>query len=128
MHGGRAAGGAETVAHAFATALNEAALETAASCFAADACLLTGDAATARGREAIRDALARLIAAGTLLEASHRGLVVAGDVAVQPTIWTARLRRRPGRGVASTSTSVLRRVEGTWKLQIASPLAATLGG
>ncbi len=123
-----AAEGVETVAHLFATALNEAALDAAASCFAADACLLTGDRATAWGRDGIREVLARLIAAGTLLEPSHRGLVVAGDVAVQPTIWTARLRRRPARTVAASSTSVLRRVERTWKLQIASPLVATLGG
>jgi ketosteroid isomerase-like protein len=112
---------AGTVANVFAAALSEGDLDAATACFAREACLLTGDATAIRGREDIRAILGRLIASGVRAEVEHRSLVLAGDLALQSTTWTTRFRNRSDQVGSATSNSVLCRIEGIWKLQIAAP-------
>jgi ketosteroid isomerase-like protein len=108
---------------AFAAALNAGQLEAATACFARDACLLTPDATTIRGRDHIRAILCQLIAMRPTVEVEQRGMLIAGDVALGTETWTIRLNGLELTPFAQTSetTAVLRRIEGAWKLQIAAP-------
>jgi ketosteroid isomerase-like protein len=108
---------------ALAAALSAADLDAATACFARDGCLLTADATTIRGREDIRAVLAQLISINATAEIEHGGMLVAGDVALAAECWTTRFARSDGATYTrrKPTTSVMRRVEGTWKLQIAAP-------
>ena len=50
-------------------------------------------------------------------------MLVAGDVAIATEAWTMQIDAADGTPFAqsSPSTAVLRRIEQTWKLQIAAP-------
>jgi ketosteroid isomerase-like protein len=57
------------------------------------------------------------------VQVEQHGILIAGDVALATETWTIRLDGLDLTPFARTSetTTVLRRVEGTWKLQIAAP-------
>jgi len=118
-----AAGAPEQVTRALADSLSRGNLEAAASCFAKDACLVTPDATTVRGREDIRPILHQLIASGARIEVQESSMVVAGEIAFGTERW---LLTSPGsEGKAFTRPlapkMVLRRLEGAWKLAVAIP-------
>jgi ketosteroid isomerase-like protein len=114
---------AKQVSAAFATALSAGDLAAATACFARDACLITPDATTIRGRDQIRAILVQLIAMRPTVGVEQRAMLVAGEVALAAETWTIRLNGLDPTPFAqiSDSTSVLRRIEGIWKLQIAAP-------
>ncbi len=109
--------------HAFAAALGAGDLDTATACFARDACLITPDATAIRGREAIRPLLAQLIARRTEIAVEASSLLPAGDIALANERWTIHSDGTEGDRFAqsSTSTLVLCRIDGIWKLSIAAP-------
>jgi uncharacterized protein (TIGR02246 family) len=114
---------AKQVSPAFAAALSAGDLEAASACFARDACLITPDATTIRGRQSIRAILYQLIAMRPSATLEQRSLLVAGEVAIASEDWTIRIDAADGTPFAqsSVSTAVLRRVEDRWKLQISAP-------
>ena len=115
--------GAKQISATFAAALSAGDLEAATACFARDACLLTPHAITIRGRDHIRAILFQLVAMHPTVQVEQRSMLIAGDVALGTETWTILLNGlelTPYAGT-SNSTAVLRRIEGTWKLQIAAP-------
>jgi len=108
---------------ALAAALSARELEAASACFARDACLITPDATVVRTRQSIRQVLHQLIAMGSRAEVEQHSMLVAGEVAIATETWTMRFEGADGAPFARSadSSSVLRRLEGTWKLQIAAP-------
>jgi ketosteroid isomerase-like protein len=120
---GSARSSAKQISAGFAAALNAGDLDAATACFARDACLITPDATTIRGRDHIRAILFQLIAMHPTVQLEQRGILVAGDVALGTETWTIRLNGLDLTPFAQTadSTAVLRRIEGAWKLQIAAP-------
>lgn len=114
---------AKQISAALAAALSAGDLEAASACFARDACLITPDATTIRGRDHIRAILFQLIAMRPTVQVEQRGMLVAGDVALGTESWTIRLNGLDLTPFAQTSdsTAVLRRIEGTWKLLISAP-------
>jgi ketosteroid isomerase-like protein len=111
------------ISAALAAALSVGDPTAATACFARDACLLTPDATTIRGRDHIRAILFQLIAMNPTVQVEQRGILIAGEVALATETWTIRLDGLDLTPFARTSetTTVLRRVEGNWKLQIAAP-------
>jgi ketosteroid isomerase-like protein len=107
----------------FAGAIGDGNLETATSCFAKDACLLTPDATAIRGRAEIRPILAQLIARRTWIEVLSSSVLVAGEVALGSERWAIRSAGAEGSVFEqlSSPTVVARYVEGSWKLAIAAP-------
>ena len=114
---------AKRTSPALAAALSVGDLEAASACFAGDACLITPDATTIRGRDHIRAILFQLIAMRPTVQVEQRGMLIAGDVALGTETWTIRLNGLELTPFAQTSdsTAVLRRIEGAWKLQISAP-------
>lgn len=113
----------EGVTRAFADSVTRGDLEAAARCFAKDACLVTPDATTVRGREDIRPILHQLIALGSRIEVQESSMLLAGEVAFGTERWSITT---PGSGGepftrSLTPAMVLRRLEGTWKLAVAMP-------
>ena len=108
---------------AFARAINAADLDAATHCFAKDACLITPDATTIRGREGIRPILAQLIARESRIEVQASSLLLAGEVALGSERWVIRSAGAQGAvfAQASNPTMVLPLLEGAWKLVIAAP-------
>ena len=114
---------AKQISPALAAALTAGDLDAATACFARDACLITPDATTIRGREHIRAILFQLIAMRPTTQVEQRGMLISGDVALGTETWTIRLDGLELTPFAQTSDSsaVLRRIEGAWKLQISAP-------
>jgi ketosteroid isomerase-like protein len=113
----------EGVTRAFADSVTRGDLEAATRCFAKDACLVTPDATTVRGREDIRPILHQLIASGSRIEVQESSMLLAGEVAFGTERWSIT---SPGSGGepftrSLTPAMVLRRLEGTWKLAVAMP-------
>jgi ketosteroid isomerase-like protein len=117
------ASSAKRISASFAEALSAGDLDAATACFARDACLITPDATTIRGRDHIRAILLQLIAMRPTVEVEQRGMLIAGGVALGTETWTIRLNAHEPTPFAQTSdsTAVLRRVEDAWKLQISAP-------
>lgn len=110
----------------FLAALNAGELKRATLYFARDACLVTPDATAIRGREEIRSILGQLIASNTYIEVQSASLLVAGDTALACEPWLIRTRV-PGAAPLQQlcrATSVLRQIEGRWKLEIVAPWGA----
>jgi ketosteroid isomerase-like protein len=114
---------AKQISAALAAALSAGDLDAATACFARDACLITPDATTIRGRDHIRAILFQLIAMRPTMQVEQRAMLIAGDVALAAETWTIRLNGLDLTPFARTSDSstVLRRVEDIWKLQISAP-------
>jgi uncharacterized protein (TIGR02246 family) len=113
----------EKVTRAFADSVTRGNLEAAARCFAKDACLVTPDATTVRGREDIRPILHQLIASGSRIEVQESSMLLAGEIAFGTERWVITTPGSEGRSFtrALTPTMVLRRLEGAWKLAVAIP-------
>jgi ketosteroid isomerase-like protein len=120
---GSARSDAKQISAAFAAALSAGDLDAASACFTRDACLLTPDATAIRGRDQIRPLLRQLIAMRPTARVEQRSMLVAGEVAIATELWTLQIDAAEGTPFAqsSLSTTVLRRIEETWKLQIAAP-------
>jgi uncharacterized protein (TIGR02246 family) len=113
----------EEVTRAFAESLTRGDLEAAANCFVKDACLVTPDATTVRGREDIRPILYQLIASGSQIEVQESSMLLAGEVAFGTERWVITTPDSEGKSFSRslTPTIVLRRLEGVWKLAVAMP-------
>lgn len=108
---------------AFAAAINAADPQVAADCFARDACLITPDATTIKGREEIRAVLAQLIARRPQIDIEFSGMLRAGDVVLACQRWRIRSKSTGGEPFVQISNPilVLRCIEDEWKLAIAAP-------
>jgi ketosteroid isomerase-like protein len=113
----------ERTSLAFAEALNAGDLRAASSFFAREACLLTPDATVIRGREDIRAILVQLIVGRVQVLVEAQGMLAAGDMALSTERWT--IRSNGGNAAphiqTSSSTIVLRHLEGSWKLLVLAP-------
>jgi uncharacterized protein (TIGR02246 family) len=113
----------EEVTRAFAGSLTRGDLEGAANCFVKDACLVTPDSTTVRGREDIRRILHQLIASGSRIEVQESRMLLAGEIALATERWLITTPGSEGESFTRslTPTIVLRRLEGVWKLAVAMP-------
>ncbi|HEX3041257.1 MAG TPA: nuclear transport factor 2 family protein [Solirubrobacterales bacterium] len=108
---------------AFAEAIGRGDLDAAARCFAKDACLITPDATAVRGRAEIRPILHQLIVVGSRIEVQESSVVLAGEVALGSERWLLTSAGSEGEPFtrALTPTTVMRQIEGAWKLAVAMP-------
>jgi len=108
---------------AFAEAISRGDLDAAARCFAKDACLITPDATAVRGRPEIRPILHQLIVVGSRIEVQESSVVLAGEVALGTERWLLTSAGSEGEPFtrALTPTTVMRQIEGAWKLAVAMP-------
>jgi uncharacterized protein (TIGR02246 family) len=108
---------------AFADFITRGDLDGAANCFTKDACLLTPDATTIRGREEIRPILHQLIVSDSQIEVQESSVVTAGEVALGTERWAITSAGSEGEPFRRTltPTMVLRELEGVWKLAVAMP-------
>lgn len=113
----------EQVTRAFADSVTRGDLEAAAACFAKDACLVTPDATTVRGREDIRPILHQLIVSGSRIEVQESSMLLAGEIAFGTERWLLTVPGSEGRAFTRllVPTMVLRRIESIWKLAVALP-------
>jgi uncharacterized protein (TIGR02246 family) len=117
------AGAPQESTRAFADFISRGDLDSAASCFAKDACLLTPDATVVRGRDQIRPILRQMIASGSRIEVQESSVVLAGEVALGTERWVITSAGSEGEPFSRTltPTMVMREVEGIWKLAVAMP-------
>lgn len=110
---------------AFADSISRGDLDGATSCFTKDACLLTPDATTIRGREEIKPILHQLIVTGARIEVQESSIVRAGEVALGTERWAFTSAGTGGAPFTRTlnPTLVMRQLEGVWKLAVAMPWA-----
>ena len=109
--------------HSFVAAVGTGDLLAAARCFTRDSCVITADGTAIHGREEVSKILSQLIACRTRIEVGQVAVRRAGQVALAKATWTMR-RDGPGENEfsqASESTTVLREVEGCWRLAILAP-------
>lgn len=108
---------------ALAASIGRGDLESAARCFAKDACLLTPDATAVRGREEIKPILHQLIVTGSQIEVQDSSIVLAGEVALGSERWIVTSAGSEGSPFTRTLTPtvVLRQIEDVWKLAVAMP-------
>jgi ketosteroid isomerase-like protein len=97
-------------------------LAAATGCFARDACLLTPDATAIHTREHIRPVLAQLIARHIRIEVEHSNVLIAGDVAFVREHWQVTALGATGSHYeqSCSPSMVLRRIEDSWKVSIAT--------
>ncbi len=97
-------------------------LDMAAACFTRDACLLTPDTTAIHGRDHIRPVLAQLIARHVRIEVEQRNVLIAGDVAYARELWQVSARVAAGSQYEHSCdpSLVLKRIEGSWKISIAT--------
>jgi ketosteroid isomerase-like protein len=97
-------------------------LDGATRCFARDACLLTPDATAIHDREHIRPLLAQLISRRVRIEVEQSYVLFAGDVAYARELWQVSARVAAGSQYEHSCdpSLVLKRVEGSWKISIAT--------
>jgi uncharacterized protein (TIGR02246 family) len=95
----------------------------AASHFARDACFLTPDSTSVRGRAQIHRILAQMTAMRFAVRVTPLNTLVVGDVALCSARWQTRLDGAEGSRLAQASAglSVLKRIDGSWKLMVAAP-------
>ncbi|HEV2858278.1 MAG TPA: nuclear transport factor 2 family protein [Solirubrobacterales bacterium] len=108
---------------AFAASISRGDLDGAAYCFAKDACLVTPDATTVRGRDEIRPILHQLIVLESQIEVQESSVQLAGEVALGTERWTVTSPDSEGGSFTRSLTPmmVLQQLEGVWKLAIALP-------
>jgi len=113
----------ERVSHDLARALSAGNLDTAAACFARDACLITPDGTAVHGRERIRSVLAQLVLARAQVAVELSSTLVAGGIALTRERWTIRSPGADGRALVRRTEPmlVLRWIEEEWKLALAAP-------
>lgn len=94
-----------------------------AACLTRDACLVTPDSTTVRGRADVAAVLVQLPLGGTRVEADPPHVLAAGDAALVSGRWHFA-SPAPGNSEFRQSTEAvlaLSRVEGGWKVSIAAP-------
>jgi ketosteroid isomerase-like protein len=108
---------------ALAASISRGDLDSAARCFAKDACLLTPDATAVRGREEIKPILHQLIVTGSRIEVQDSSIVLAGEVALGSERWIVTSAGSEGSPFTRTLTPtvVLRQIEDVWKVAVAMP-------
>src|SRR6476469_7834259 len=108
----------EQVTRAFAESVSRVDLRAATRCFAKDACLVTPDATTVRGREDIPPIPQQLITSGSRIEVQQSSMLLAGEIAFGTERWLITSPGSEGKPFTRslTPTMVLRRLEGAWKL------------
>jgi ketosteroid isomerase-like protein len=108
---------------ALAASISRGDLDSAARCFAKDACLLTPDATAVRGREEIKPILHQLIVTGSQIEVQDSSIVLAGEVALGSERWIVTSAGSEGSPFTRTLTPtvVLRQIEEVWKVAVAMP-------
>jgi ketosteroid isomerase-like protein len=108
---------------ALANAISRGDLDSAARCFAKDACLITPDATAVRGREEIKPILHQLIVVGSQIEVQESSIVLAGEVALGSERWLVTSAGSEGSPFTRTLTPtvVLRQIEEVWKVAVAMP-------
>jgi len=108
---------------AFVAALNRGDLEGASACFARNGCMVTPDATTIHGREAIGALLTQLIDRRTEIEVRLSDRLEAAEATLAAERWKIASEGVDGRSFVreSIATLVLCRVEGEWKLSILAP-------
>jgi ketosteroid isomerase-like protein len=114
---------AQESTRAFAASISRGDLDTAAHCFAKDACLVTPDATAVRGREEIRPILHQLIVLESRIEVEESSILLAGEVALGTERWTVTSPGSEGGSFTRSLTPmvVLRQLEDVWKLAVALP-------
>jgi ketosteroid isomerase-like protein len=114
---------AERCIRAFTVALGVGDLDAATACFARDACLVTPDATSVRGRNSIRPVLAQLILVRTEFVDQVASLVIADDAALFRGRWTIRSNGVGGARFDQVTNPILvaHRIEAEWRLRIAAP-------
>jgi ketosteroid isomerase-like protein len=117
----------EQVTRDLAESVSRGDLRAATRCFAKDACLVTPDATTVRGREDIRPILQQLITSGSRIEVQQSSMLLAGEIAFGTERWLITSPGSEGKPFTRslTPTMVLRRLEGAWKLAVAIPWGRT---
>lgn len=113
----------ENASLALVRAIGNGDLDAAARCFARDACFVSPDASTIRGRDEIRPVLAQMIGVDTQIEVEASSVLSAGEVALGSERWQISFRDVHGTPFRQTSPAnmVLRRIGGSWTLVIAAP-------
>jgi uncharacterized protein (TIGR02246 family) len=118
----------EGTARAFRSAIRFGRLDAAAALLAHEACFVTPDSTVIKGRGAIRDVLAQLIAQRPEISTEPATVLVAGDVAFVTQRWQMRVGAPGGSLVQDVRpVLVLRRENDAWKLAITAPWAADSG-
>lgn len=116
----------EQVPAVFDAALNRGDLDAVMSLFHPAAIMRMQDGCTiAEGYGALRDALARLMAARPKLRNSVRRVIASGDIALLLLDWTIRLTPPDHEEIVDTGVAtqvVERNAHGVWQLRIANPL------
>lgn len=114
---------AESLVSAFATAMTAREVDLAAACFSRDACFITPDATTVRGREDIRAVLAQLLATCLRVEVELHTCLTTGRVALSSERWKVSFKHAESAPFirSSISTMVLSEIEGSWKVAVAAP-------
>lgn len=107
----------------FVKALNRGDLKTAVGQLARGACFVTPDATVIYGRQRIRGVLGQLISIGFQAQTGQRSALVLDDFALVSDRWTTRVGGENGAGHRRDlrATTVLRQLEGSWKLLVAAP-------
>jgi ketosteroid isomerase-like protein len=97
-------------------------LDAATKCFSRDACLLTPDATAIHDRAHIRPLLAQMISRRVRIKVEQSNVLVAGDVAYARELWqvSARVGTDSQYEHSCDPSLVLKRVEGSWKISIAT--------
>jgi ketosteroid isomerase-like protein len=98
--------------------------DAAAACFARDGCFITPDATLIQGRNEIRRILGQICTLGIGFDVEAQAApLVAGDTALTSERWAVRTDSGAGVPLIQTfgSKTVLRRVEGEWKLLFVAP-------
>lgn len=113
----------EHIMRNFAAALGAGDLDGATACFARDACLVTPDSTTVRGRNSIRPVLAQLILIRTEISIQLSSALIVAEAALLRGHWTIRSNGVEGTRFERVTSPILvaHRIEAEWKLQIAAP-------
>jgi ketosteroid isomerase-like protein len=113
---------AEHCIRAFTGSLGVGDLDGATASFARDACLVTPDATSVRGRNSIRAVLAQLILVRTEFVDQVASLVMVDDAALFRGRWTIRSNGVGGARFEQVANPILvaQRIEAEWRLRIAA--------
>jgi uncharacterized protein (TIGR02246 family) len=111
---------------AFVSAIARGDTALAATLVSRDACLITPDSTAINGRDAIRTILQQLVKLRLRVDDDSTHWVIAGDTALGRGAWRGRSDHN-GTELAQhwNATIVLRRREGSWRIQIIAPWEAS---
>ena len=107
--------GPRDVSLAFAAAVSGGDVDAATALWHADAVMVGTDGATVRGRDALRERFAQLVAAGAQIDIAVDEVVEQGDVALGRTTMTMAFG---GASVTFAGSVVYVRAEDGWRIAI----------